>query len=98
MTKGERAYARGPNENKIVDVATKETDYRVFRNAVPLKDPQTGGPHTSHTTNPVPFVLLGSGVKAVRDGRLADLAPTMLELMGVAPPVEMTGTSLIKRG
>ena len=63
-----------------------------------MKDPQTGGPHTSHTTNPVPFVLLGSGVKAVRDGRLADLAPTMLELMGVAPPVEMTGTSLIKRG
>jgi nucleoid-associated protein YgaU len=42
LTKGERAYARGPNENKIVDVATKETDYRVFRNAVPLKDPQTG--------------------------------------------------------
>ncbi|MEO9191249.1 MAG: 2,3-bisphosphoglycerate-independent phosphoglycerate mutase [Acetobacteraceae bacterium] len=60
-----------------------------------MRDPRTGGPHTSHTTNPVPIVLLGGGARALHDGRLADLAPTMLSLMGLAQPKEMTGRSLI---
>ena len=60
-------------------------------------DPVTGGPHTSHTTNPVPVVLVGGPVGAVlRDsGRLADLAPTVLALMGLPQPTEMTGKSLL---
>jgi 2,3-bisphosphoglycerate-independent phosphoglycerate mutase len=60
-----------------------------------MKDPETGGPHTAHTTNPVPVVLMGGGVKSIREGRLADLAPTLLELMGVKQPAEMTGRSII---
>lgn len=58
--------------------------------------PETGKPHTSHTTNPVPVVLVGGPQgAALRHGRLADLAPTVLELMGIARPPEMTGESLI---
>jgi 2,3-bisphosphoglycerate-independent phosphoglycerate mutase len=60
-----------------------------------MKDPETGGPHTAHTTNPVPVVLMGGGVKAIHDGRLADLAPTLLALMGLPQPAEMTGHSII---
>lgn len=65
-------------------------------NCETMIDPETGGPHTAHTTNPVPVALVGGppGV-ALRDGRLADLAPTLLELMGVPQPPEMTGRSLI---
>lgn len=62
-----------------------------------MVDPVTGGPHTSHTTNPVPVVLVGGPADAVlRDGgRLADLAPTLLALMGIPQPPEMTGRSLM---
>jgi 2,3-bisphosphoglycerate-independent phosphoglycerate mutase len=59
-------------------------------------DPVTGGPHTAHTLNPVPVVLVGGPAGArLRNGRLADLAPSLLALMGIAPPPEMTGQSLI---
>jgi 2,3-bisphosphoglycerate-independent phosphoglycerate mutase len=61
-----------------------------------MKDPNTGGPHTAHTTNPVPVVLMGGGAAAIEDGRLADLAPTILDLMGIAQPAEMTGHSIIR--
>lgn len=57
-----------------------------------------GSPHTAHTTNPVPVFVLADGVEAVRDGILADVAPTVLDLMGVAQPAEMTGQSIIARG
>ena len=61
-----------------------------------MVDPETGGPHTAHTLNPVPVVMVGgpdgAGLKA---GRLADLAPTILQLMGLPQPDEMTGESLI---
>jgi 2,3-bisphosphoglycerate-independent phosphoglycerate mutase len=62
-----------------------------------MKDPATGGPHTAHTTNPVPVVLMGGGAPAIQDGRLADLAPTLLDLMGITQPAEMTGHSIIRR-
>jgi 2,3-bisphosphoglycerate-independent phosphoglycerate mutase len=61
-----------------------------------MRDPQTGGPHTSHTTNPVPFLLLGARNRALNaEGRLADLAPTLLELMELPKPKEMSGASLL---
>jgi len=59
-----------------------------------MRDPATGGPHTAHTTNPVPVMLFGAGAGALHDGRLADLAPTLLRLMGLAQPAEMTGAPL----
>ena len=66
-------------------------------NAEMMIDPATGGPHTAHTTNPVPIVLTGAGNHAlVAEGRLADLAPTLLELMDLPKPPEMTGTSLLR--
>jgi 2,3-bisphosphoglycerate-independent phosphoglycerate mutase len=61
-----------------------------------MRDPATGGPHTAHTTNPVPVVLTGAGNRAlVAEGRLADIAPTLLELMDLPKPKEMTGVSLL---
>ncbi len=61
-------------------------------------DPETGNPHTAHTLNPVPVMLTGGPAGAtLRDGRLADLAPTLLDLMGLDQPPEMTGQSLILR-
>jgi 2,3-bisphosphoglycerate-independent phosphoglycerate mutase len=65
-------------------------------NAELMVDPGTGGPHTAHTLNPVPVVLVGGpGDVRLRNGRLSDLAPTLLELMGLDKPPEMTGESLI---
>ena len=60
-----------------------------------MRDPETGGPHTAHTTNPVPIILVGGGKVKLRDGRLADIAPTLLQLMGLKQPEAMTGKSLI---
>ncbi|MEM7723364.1 MAG: 2,3-bisphosphoglycerate-independent phosphoglycerate mutase [Pseudomonadota bacterium] len=65
-------------------------------NCETMVDTVTGGPHTAHTLNPVPVILIGGPDGAVlRDGRLADLAPTVLQLMGLPAPDEMTGRSLI---
>ena len=62
-----------------------------------MRDPQTGGPHTAHTTNPVPLLLSGARNHAlVAGGRLADVAPTLLELMELPKPQEMTGRSLLR--
>jgi 2,3-bisphosphoglycerate-independent phosphoglycerate mutase len=62
-----------------------------------MVDPVTGGPHTSHTVNPVPVILVGGpvGAQLRNGGRLADLAPTLLALMGLPQPAEMTGRSLL---
>ena len=61
-----------------------------------MVDPETGGPHTAHTLNPVPVILVGGPDDVqLKQGRLADLAPTLLELMGLPQPGEMTGESLI---
>ncbi len=73
-------------------------------NAETMRDPRTGQPHTAHTLNPVPVLLVespqpgrNSGATALRDGELADVAPTLLELLGIAQPEAMTGRSLIVR-
>lgn len=68
-------------------------------NCETMIDPVTGKPHTAHTTNPVPVALIGGpeGVKLRDGGRLADLAPTLLELMQLPVPPEMTGKTLIVR-
>ncbi len=59
-------------------------------------DPETGGPHTAHTTNLVPVALVGGPEgAALMDGRLGDLAPTLLALMGLEQPSEMTGRNLL---
>jgi 2,3-bisphosphoglycerate-independent phosphoglycerate mutase len=62
-----------------------------------MVDPETGGPHTAHTLNPVPVILVGGpdGARLREGGRLADLAPTVLALMGLPQPEEMTGESLL---
>ena len=60
-----------------------------------MLDPVTGGVHTAHTTNPVPFVAVRASTPALRDGgSLRDVAPTVLQLLGIEPPAEMTGRSL----
>ncbi len=66
-------------------------------NAEQMIDPETGGPHTAHTLNPVPVLITGDPRHRLRPGILADVAPTLLELLGLAAPPEMTGTSLILR-
>ena len=54
-----------------------------------------GSPHTAHTTNPVPIVLIDKELKLINNGVLGDIAPTILELMGLAQPIEMTRKSLL---
>ena len=59
-------------------------------------DSEADCPHTAHSYNPVPFYLIGGGEKqGVRDGTLADIAPTLLDLLGIEQPQEMSGTSLL---
>lgn len=62
-----------------------------------MYDIDTKAPFTAHTTNPVPFAVIGAdGVKGLKDGgKLCDIAPTMLDIMGLEIPKEMTGESLI---
>src|SRR5215469_4440104 len=68
-------------------------------NAEMMRDPQTGEPHTAHTLNPVPLILVNPppGVAGLRDGRLADIAPTLLALLGLPKPAAMTGEPLLVR-
>ena len=84
--------------------ALKEVDGQMFicadhGNAEQLVNYETGEPLTSHTTNPVPFILVNydDSVKLREGGCLADIAPTLLEIMGLPQPEEMTGKSLIVR-
>ncbi len=64
-------------------------------NCEQMIDYKTGEPHTAHTTNPVPLVIVGKQTRKLKEGCLADLAPTMLELIGENKPEEMTGNSLL---
>jgi 2,3-bisphosphoglycerate-independent phosphoglycerate mutase len=63
-------------------------------NCEQMIDYETGEPHTAHTTNPVPLAMIGTN-KKLKEGRLADLMPTMLDIMGLEKPEEMTGESLL---
>jgi 2,3-bisphosphoglycerate-independent phosphoglycerate mutase len=69
-------------------------------NAEMMRDPATGQAHTAHTTNPVPVVLVNPppGVTGLGDGKLADIAPTLLALLALAQPGAMTGRSLLRSG
>jgi len=86
--------------HRVIDVALKH-DFRVLLtadhgNCDEMVDPITGEPHTQHTNYPVPFLLLGEKEVELGNGRgLADIAPTVLQLMGIEQPEEMTGRSLI---
>ena len=66
-------------------------------NAEMMYNAETAQPHPAHTTNPVPLIVMGRGVegRGLADGRLADIAPTVLDLMGLAAPAAMTGKSLL---
>ena len=82
--------------------ALKEVDGQMFicadhGNAEQLVDYETGEPYTAHTTNPVPFILVNAdpAYKLREGGCLADIIPTLLELMGMEQPAEMTGKSLL---
>ena len=86
---------------KAVD-ALKSVDGQMFicadhGNAEQLKDYETGEPFTAHTTNPVPFILVNAdpSYKLREGGCLADIVPTLLELMDMEQPAEMTGKSLL---
>ena len=69
-------------------------------NAETMIDPATGGPHTYHTTNPVPFIIASDDGRAElrSDGSLRDIAPTMLGILGITEPREMTGHDLRRSG
>ncbi len=65
-------------------------------NAEQMTNAETGQPHTAHTTNTVPFIYVGPRAWRLRDtGTLRDIAPTLLTLLGIAKPTEMTGESLL---
>ena len=93
---------------QAVDVAIGEVESAVRRtggallitadhgNLEQMRDPDTGQPHTAHTVGPVPLVYVGPRAAQLRSGgALRDVAPTILDLLGVPQPAEMTGHSLL---
>jgi len=84
---------------KVVDLINQKEGVLLITadhgNAEQMIDYKTGEPHTAHTTNPVPLVVVGMENVTLKAGKLADLAPTMLDIMGLAKPDEMTGESLL---
>ena len=86
---------------KVVEAVEKQSGVLIITadhgNSEQMVDYTTGEPHTAHTTNPVPLILIGMEDAKLRVGRLADLAPTMLEIMNLEKPEEMTGESLIEK-
>ncbi len=88
---------------KIVNIIVEQKANLIITadhgNAEQMIDYKTGEPHTAHTTNLVPLTLISEkeNVKLREGGKLADIAPTMLELMGIEKPEEMTGISLIEK-
>jgi 2,3-bisphosphoglycerate-independent phosphoglycerate mutase len=65
-------------------------------NAEKLLEADGVSPHTAHTTNPVPLIVTAPGAELEDGGELADLAPTALRLLGIEPPLEMTGKLLVR--
>ena len=89
---------------KVVELVEKKQGNLLITadhgNAEQMIDYKTGEPHTAHTTNPVPLILVTPEDKKIKlksGGKLADLAPTMLDLMNLEKPAEMTGESLLDR-
>ena len=84
---------------KVVDAVEKQNGVLIITadhgNVEQMIDYKTGEPHTAHTTNPVPLILVGMENAKLREGKLADLAPTMLKIMKLDKPEEMTGESII---
>lgn len=89
--------------NKLEEAVLAMNGYMLITadhgNVEMMSDPITGEPHTAHTTNPVPLILVGRQLHhvALKSGRLADVAPTLLDLMGYEKPDVMTGKSLLIR-
>ena len=88
---------------RVVD-AIRKVDGQMFicsdhGNAEKLIDYETGEPFTAHTTNPVPFILVNydENYTLREGGRLADIVPTLIEMMGMEKPADMTGESLLVR-
>ena len=83
---------------KVVDAIIQHNGIAIITadhgNAEEMFD-ENGEPKTAHTTNPVPFIIIGAGKLKLRNGNLGDIAPTMLHLLGIKKPKEMTGNSLI---
>lgn len=84
--------------SKVVEAAQKAgytvlitADHGNADNAVNLD----GSPNTAHSLNPVPFIVIDEDIKDVKDGKLADIAPTILKLMGIPQPEDMTGEALV---
>ncbi len=88
------------NLGRVVDAILAKDGYAIIfadhGNSETMTTPE-GNPHTAHTTVPVPVIVTKKGVTLRTDGRLADIAPTMLDLLGVKQPVEMTGQTLISK-
>jgi len=88
---------------KVVDLVEEKQGNLLITadhgNAEQMIDYSTGEPHTAHTTNPVPLILVTNDktLKLKEGGKLADLAPTMLDLMKLEKPEEMTGESLLEK-
>lgn len=84
---------------KVVEAVNEQEGVLIITadhgNAEQMVDYKTGEPHTAHTTNPVPLILVGMENAKLKEGKLADLAPTMLEIIGLEKPQEMTGESII---
>jgi 2,3-bisphosphoglycerate-independent phosphoglycerate mutase len=84
-----RVLAAAKQEGMVVFVTADHGNCEI------MLDPSTGQPHTAHTTYPVPFVIAQKDVRLRDAGILADVAPTVLDFMGIDIPIEMTGKSLI---
>jgi 2,3-bisphosphoglycerate-independent phosphoglycerate mutase len=85
----------GKMVDKLLEKGGKAIITADHGNADCLFDPDTKEPFTAHTTNPVPMIVIGQGDVKLKDGKLCDLCPTMLDMMGLEKPAEMTGESLI---
>ena len=85
---------------KVVDAILKQHGTLIITadhgNCEQMIDYKTGEPHTAHTTNPVPLILVTENKDLkIKSGKLADLAPTMLEILNIEKPKEMTGESIL---
>ena len=84
---------------KVVEAVNEQNGVLIITadhgNCEQMIDYKTGEPQTAHTTNPVPLILVGMDNAKLKEGKLADLAPTMLDIMGLDKPTEMTGESII---